>query len=179
MLYFDNEKNIVFSAMGNKRMILSAYMLDIFQRIGFNIVGNIIWYKGEIQGNRSFNQGNLTPYYQAPLNCWEHIFILSKGEPNKKFAGLQSSIATIHPIIKMVKGKNTLGHTAPFPIEIPDLLTDCLSDTDVVLDPFLGSGTTCVSANNHNVNSIGIEMNDDYYGLSQKIIKEKTMHLFN
>ena len=62
---------------------------------------------------------------------------------------------------------------------IPDLLTDCLSDTDVVLDPFLGSGTTCVSANNHNVNSIGIEMNDDYYGLSQKIIKEKTMHLFN
>lgn len=38
---------------------------------------------------------------------------------------------------------------------------------------------SCVSANNHNVNSIGIEMNDDYYGLSQKIIKEKTMHLFN
>lgn len=171
--YFDNEKNIVFSAMGNKRMILGAYMLDIFQRIGFSIVGNIIWCKGEIQGNRSFNQGNLTPYYQAPLNCWEHIFILSKGKPDKKFDTLQSSIADIRPVIKMVKGKNTLGHTAPFPIEIPDLLTDCLADTDVVLDPFLGSGTTCVSANNHNVNSIGIEINDNYYALAQKIIKEK------
>ena len=171
--YFDNEKNIVFSAMGNKRMILGAYMLDIFQRIGFNIIGNIIWYKGEIQGNRSFNQGNLTPYYQAPLNCWEHIFIVSKGEPDKKFDSLQSSIASIHPVIKIVKGKNTLGHTAPFPIEIPDLLTNCLNDTDVILDPFLGSGTTCISANKHNINSIGIEKNDDYYVLAKKMIKEK------
>lgn len=177
--YFDNEKSIVFSAMGNKRMILGAYMLDIFQRIGFNIVGNIIWYKGEIQGNRSFNQGNMTPYYQAPLNCWEHIFILSKGQPDKKFNELQSSIASIRPVIKIVKGKNTLGHTAPFPVEVPDLLIDCLTDTDIVLDPFLGSGTTCISANRHNVNSIGIEMNDDYYLLSQKIIQEKTMLLFN
>ncbi|WP_288646282.1 site-specific DNA-methyltransferase [uncultured Pediococcus sp.] len=177
--YFDNEKNIVLSAMGDKRMILGAYMLDIFQRIGFNIVGNIIWYKGEIHGNRSFNQGNMTPYYQAPLNCWEHIFILSKGQPDEKFSGLQSSIASIRPVIKMVKGKNTLGHTAPFPVEIPDLLIDCLTDADIVLDPFLGSGTTCISANRHNVNSIGIEMNGDYYLLSQKIIEEKTMLLFN
>lgn len=169
---FDNEKSIAFSAMGNKRMILGAYMLDIFQRIGFHIVGNIIWYKGEIQGNRSFNQGNLTPYYQAPLNCWEHIFILSKGQPDKKFDRLQSSIVSIRPVIKMVKGKNTLGHTAPFPVEIPDLLIDCLDDTDVVLDPFLGSGTTCISANRHNVNSVGIEVNDDYYLLSQKKIRE-------
>lgn len=171
--YFDNEKNIVFSAMGNKRMILGAYMLDIFQRVGFDIIGNIIWHKGEIQGNRSFNQGNLTPYYQAPLNCWEHIFIVSKGTPNRKFSALQSSIAAIHPVVKMVKGKNTLGHTAPYPIEIPDLLCKCLTATDVILDPFLGSGTTCISANKHSVNSIGIEMNDNYYELAQKIIKGK------
>ena len=53
-------------------------MLDIFEKIGFRIDGNIIWDKGEIQGNRNFNQGILGPYYQSPLNCWEHIFILSK-----------------------------------------------------------------------------------------------------
>lgn len=172
--YFDNEKNIVFSAMGNKRMILGAYMLDIFQRIGFNIVGNIIWNKGEIQGNRSFSQGNLTPYYQAPLNCWEHVFILSKGEPNQKFEPLVSSVENIHPVVKMVKGKNVLGHTAPYPIEIPDLVVRCLDSADTVLDPFLGSGTTCISANLKGVNSIGIEMNDEYFALSQKLISEKS-----
>lgn len=172
--YFDNEKNVVFSAMGNKRMILGAYMLDIFQKIGFTIVGNIIWNKGEIQGNRSFNQGNLTPYYQAPLNCWEHIFIVSKGMPDPKFKKLVSSIKNIHPVVKIVKGKNTLGHTAPYPIEIPNLIIDCLDESDIVLDPFLGSGTTCIAANIKGISSIGIEKNDDYFALSQKLILEKS-----
>lgn len=93
--YFDNENNISLSAMGDKRMILGAYMIDIFQRIGFEVIGNIIWDKGEIQGNRSFNQGNLTPYYQAPLNCWEHVLILSKGKPNKKYSEIVSQIKTL------------------------------------------------------------------------------------
>ena len=83
-------------------MILGAYMLDIFQKIGFTIVGNIIWNKGEIQGNRSFNQGNFTPYYQAPLNCWEHIFVVSKGTPNPKYKKLKSAIKNIHPVVKMI-----------------------------------------------------------------------------
>lgn len=170
--YFDNEKNVVFSAMGNKRMILGAYMLDIFQKIGFTIVGNIIWNKGEIQGNRSFNQGNLTPYYQAPLNCWEHIFIVSKGTPNPKYKKLGSTIKNIHPVVKMIKGKNTLGHTAPYPIEIPNLIIDCLNEDDIVLDPFLGSGTTCISANAKGISSVGIEKSDEYFMLSQKLISE-------
>lgn len=86
--YFDNEKNIVFSDMGDKRMILGAYIIDLFERIGFKIYSNLIWNKGEIQGNRNFNQGNNTPYYQAPLNCWEHIFVFSKGEIDPKFEDL-------------------------------------------------------------------------------------------
>src|SRR5215213_9293544 len=48
--YFDNERNIVMSAMGKKRMILSAYITNIFRRIGFSLHGNVVWYKGEIEG---------------------------------------------------------------------------------------------------------------------------------
>lgn len=173
--YFDNEKNIVFSAMGNKRMILGAYMLDIFRRIGFTIQGNIIWYKGEIQGNRSFNQGNLSPYYQAPLNCWEHVFVISKGVPNEKFSKLISCVKSIRPVIKMVHGKNILGHTAPYPIEIPELLADCMKDSDVILDPFLGSGTTVIAAEKHGIYSIGIEKDKDYFELCKKIIRDRSV----
>lgn len=170
--YFDNENNIVLSAMGNKRMILGAYMLDIFSRVGFNIVGNIIWNKGEIQGNRSFNQGNMTPYYQAPLNCWEHIFILSKGKPAAKYQSLISAICSIRPVVKMVRGKNVLGHTAPFPKSIPELLIKHMDHGDTVIDPFLGSGTTCIVANNYNVNSVGIEINATYYDLCKKLVSQ-------
>lgn len=168
--YFDNENNVVLSAMGNKRMILGAYMIDMFERIGFNICGNIIWNKGEIQGNRSFNQGNLTPYYQAPLNCWEHILILSKGTPDKRFASLAPCIADIKPVVKMVKGKNIVGHDAPYPHEIPDLLIKCMREDDIILDPFLGSGTTCIAANHRNRFSIGIEKNEKYFELCKRLI---------
>lgn len=168
--YFDNENNIALSAMGNKRMILGAYMLEIFSRIGYTIQGNIIWFKGEIQGNRSFNQGNMTPYYQAPLNCWEHVFILSKGKPSAKFKELISSIETIHPVVKIIRGKNVLGHTAPYPPEIPELLIKHLKESDTVFDPFLGSGTTCIVANRHNVKSIGSELNTSYFNLCRKLV---------
>lgn len=168
--YFDNENNVVLSAMGNKRMILGAYMIDMFERIGFSICGNIIWNKGEIQGNRSFNQGNLTPYYQAPLNCWEHILILSKGEPDKRFKSLTSCIADIKPVIKMVRGKNIVGHDAPYPHEIPNILIKCMQEDDIVLDPFLGSGTTCIVANHMNRFSIGIEKNEKYFELCKRLI---------
>ena len=170
--YFDNENNIVFSAMGKKRMILGAYLLDLFSRIGFSIIGNIVWDKGEIQGNRSFNQGNMTPYYQAPLNCWEHIFIVSKGNPDAKFDELRSSIKTIHPVIKYVGGKNILGHDAPYPKEIPEIIIRLLNKTDTVIDPFLGSGTTSIVANSYGVSSIGIEKSSEYFELCKKQIAE-------
>ena len=169
--YFDNENNIVFSAMGNKRMILGAYMLDIFERIGFTIQGNIIWNKGEIQGNRSFNQGNFTPYYQAPLNCWEHIFILSKGTPLPQYDSIVSCVKNIRPVIKMVRGKNVLGHTAPYPKELPELLISHMTPGQTVIDPFLGSGTTCIVANAHGVSSIGIERDAQYFDLCKRLIE--------
>ncbi len=175
--YFDNENNIALSAMGNKRMILGAYMIDMFERIGFTVQGNIIWNKGEIQGNRSFNQGNLTPYYQAPLNCWEHILILSKGEVSSNYRELVSTIEDIKPVIKMVRGKNILGHDAPYPKEIPEILVKCMNDGDTILDPFLGSGTTCIVASRNGKKSIGIEKNDDYFELCKHLIGEDTYQM--
>ena len=173
--YFDNENNIALSAMGDKRMILGAYMIDIFQRIGFEIVGNIIWNKGEIQGNRRFNQGNLTPYYQAPLNCWEHVLILSKGKPDKKYAEIVSQIKDIRPVVKMIKGKNVVGHDAPYPNDIPEIVVMNMKNGDTVLDPFLGSGTTSIVANRYGVNSVGIEKNEKYYELCKNRISESLL----
>ena len=171
--HFDNENNIALSAMGNKRMILGAYMVDMFERIGFKVCGNIIWNKGEIQGNRSFNQGNMTPYYQAPLNCWEHIIIVSKGPLSKKYSSLISSIQDIKPVIKMVRGKNILGHDAPYPQDIPQLLIGCLEESDTVVDPFLGSGTTSIVANRNRVFSIGIEKSPEYFKLCQRLVGDE------
>lgn len=70
-------------------------------------------------------------------------------------------IVKINPVIKInCKGENTLGHTAPFPHEIPRYATSILSGVgESVLDPFAGSFTTAIEAQQLRRNGIGIELN--------------------
>ena len=65
------------------------------------------------------------------------------------------------PVIKInSKGQNTLGHTAPFPREIPKYAVQVFSGVnESVLDPFAGSFTTTIESLRQGRNSIGIELN--------------------
>ncbi|MGW9530495.1 DNA-methyltransferase [Paenibacillus terrae] len=170
--YFDNENNLVFSLMGKKRMILGAYIIHLFKHIGFSIQDNVIWNKGEIEGKRNFNQGNNSPYYQAPFNSWEHIFVFSKGDtPN--FKKNYPKILNLRPVIKMVKGKNVLGHTAPYPKEIPKLLFSMLHEKGIILDPFSGSMSTGRAAFECGYSSINIDYLEEYCKLGLELLDEE------
>jgi DNA modification methylase len=50
---------------------------------------------------------------------------------------------------------------------------------DTVLDPFLGTGTTTVSAAKWGRNSIGFEVDSHYFKIAQKRIADETASLFN
>lgn len=162
--YFDNENIIALSAMGQKRVTLSAYTVDLFRRIGFECIGNIVWDKGEIEGKRGFNAGNFAPFYQSPFNCWEHVLVFRKpgGDPR---SSIRSRVLQAKPVIKMVRGKNTHGHTAPYPEEIPRLCVDLLPPGAVVLDPFGGSLTTGRVAASAGRRAICIEQSREYCDL--------------
>jgi site-specific DNA-methyltransferase (adenine-specific) len=61
------------------------------------------------------------------------------------------------------------GHSATFPVELPSWFIKLFTKPgDVVLDPFLGSGTTAVAANNLGRYCIGIEINSEYYQVAEK-----------
>lgn len=169
--YFDNEKNLVFSDMGKKRLILGAYIIYMFRKIGFEIADNTIWHKGHIQGNRSNNQGNNSPYYQAPLNCYEHIFIFRKPSENVEHLHFPK-LLNVSPVIKIVKGKNILGHTAPFPIAIPNMLLKRVNQGPI-LDPYAGSFTTARATRQYGYNSISIELSTNYCELGIKLIESE------
>ena len=157
---FDNENSVVFSDMGKKRLILSGYALHAFKKIGFEIQGNIVWFKGEIQGKRNFNQGNFSPYYQAPLNSYEHIFVL--GKQTTRHDDLPQLLCK-KPVAKIIKGENVVGHEAPFPEAIPELLFDILGEkANYVLDPFGGTMTTSRVAIKKGARSVCIEK-DSWY----------------
>jgi DNA modification methylase len=168
--YFDNENSIVFSAMGKKRMILGPYLINLFRRIGFELHGNVAWYKGEIEGKRNYNQGNRSPYYQAPLNCWEHCFVFRK--PGVSAGTYQFPvILDAKPVYKIVRGENILGHTAPFPSAVPELLIRQMDKGECVLDPFSGSMTTGRTAHRHGLRSISIELQKDYCELGIRLLE--------
>lgn len=169
--YFDNENIVAFSAMGDKRMILGSYIIDMFERIGFQLVDNIIWHKGEIQGKRNFNQGNCSPYYQAPFNCYEHIFLFSKNKPTFNFD--YPTVLRAKPVLKMVKGTNILGHEAPYPMEIPQLLFPLIAKGGTVLDPFAGSMTTAKACLQHGFHSVNMEYKPEYCKLGLELLKNE------
>ncbi|WP_104524950.1 DNA-methyltransferase [Blastococcus atacamensis] len=174
--YFDNERTIVFSAMGQKRLPLSALMVEVFRRVGFEYAGNMVWDKGDIQGKRGFNAGNFSPFYQSPFNCWEHVLLLRKPSPDQESVKAlaidpdpANTVARIQPVFKMVRGVNQLGHTAPFPQELPAALLGGLAPGAVVLDPFGGSGTTARAALDRDLRCILIEQDPEYCELAAKL----------
>ena len=176
-----NEMTIAKSNMGNKRLLLGAYSILAFEKAGYELVDNYIWNKGEPQSKRSTNDGNFTPHYQKPVNCYEHIFIFKrKGDKLNVNDDLlpdnwKNYVVDFMPVFKInSKGENTIGHTAPYPEDIPQFASKTFGKKNkLILDPFLGSGTSIISAVKCGYKGLGIECLKDYAELAKNRFEEE------
>jgi len=77
----------------------------------------------------------------------------------------RKDIVSFPPVIKInSNGKNVLGHTAPFPKDIPEMAVNFFTyKGEKVLDPFAGSFTTAIVAQEYGRKGIGIEINKDEF----------------
>lgn len=84
------------------------------------------------------------------------------------------------PVIKIGRGGiNKLGHTAPFPEDIPEMAVNFFTyKGELVLDPFAGSFTSCIVANKLNRIGIGCEIRKDLFGKSIRDNLKKKGHKF-
>lgn len=165
------------SNMSKRRQMLGFYSVFIFSIIGFNLTGNIIWDKGEVQSKRNSTSNHVSGYLK-PVNAYEHCWIFQK-QPNSYKS--QTTIVKIDPVKKInSKGDNIFGHTAPYPIELVKIIYPFIKNKNgYILDPFLGSGTTIISMMENGYKAIGFELNEDYYNLAVQKIEESTNTLFN
>ena len=167
-----NTDNVyVKSNMSKRRLQLGFLSCMFFEIVGFNLEGNIIWDKGQVQSKRS-STVNLNSGYVKCINCYEHVFVLKKGEVHPN--AYVSYNKYFSPVIKInSKGENTYKHTAPYPLEMIDLLEPFIYSDKYVLDPFLGSGTTVKWCKEKSYKGLGFELNTEYFELCRKRIFEE------
>jgi DNA modification methylase len=71
-------------------------------------------------------------------------------------------------------------HSAAFPLELPSWFIRLFTQpSDVILDPFIGSGTTAVAARERGRKLIGIESKEEYFELAEQAVSEIAPPLFD
>ena len=105
---------------------------------------------------------------------YEVIYHLSKGNDiylNDQ-CGIKDPLSSVWYVPHTIKKEERV-HPTQMPIALVDrILAVASKDGDTVLDNFMGSGTTGVSALKHNLDFIGIELNKDNYDLAANRINE-------
>lgn len=109
--------------------------------------------------------------HDRPWRTHENVFIFSKG-PRYWFnrAGLQGE-EDIWEIV--ARPENPGSHFAPYPRELVDRCIDCgCKEGGVVLDPFVGSGTTMISALGRGCHAIGIDLKPEYAAFAAERVRK-------
>jgi site-specific DNA-methyltransferase (adenine-specific) len=165
--------------IGRKPYIpLHAFIVNIMLEIGYVMRGEIIWNKSASAGVScawgSFGSASnpcLRDVHEYILVFSKQMMKLQKNEKentiqNDEFVDFSKSIWTF-PTVSAKK----IGHPAPFPVELPRRLIEFYTyKEDIILDPFMGSGTTAIAAIKTHRNYIGYEIDKKYFELAQKRI---------
>ncbi|HOV08917.1 MAG TPA: site-specific DNA-methyltransferase [Spirochaetota bacterium] len=166
--------------LGRKPYIpLSDYISKMMIDIGFNMRGEIIWNKAA-----SASPSTAWGSWQSAANpilrdIHEYILVFSKGDYKREKGKKENTIAK-EQFIEWTKSIWTMnaesarriGHPAPFPEELPYRLIQLYSfKGDIILDPFMGSGTTAVAALKSERKFVGYEINKEYIELAEKRIE--------
>ena len=167
--------------IGRKPYIpLSDYISQMMLDIGYLMRGEIIWNKGAGAGV-SMAWGSWQSAANPVLrDVHEYILVFSKGNyqrinngkentiTKEQFMEWTKSIWTMNP-----ESAKKVNHPAPFPEELPYRLIQLFTfKGDIILDPFIGSGTTAVSSIKSNRNFIGYEINKQYKLIADTRIKK-------
>ena len=167
---------------------LAGDVTEILQALGLLLRGEVVWWKGRAAGG-SCTWGS----FQQPANpvlrdITERVVIASKGRFDRAIGrkerhrlGLPSTAtiardefleATTDLWEIPPESATRVGHPAPFPVELPRRLIDLYTyEEDVILDPFLGSGTTAVAAMRTRRHFIGYDNDPAYVRLSRQRVQ--------
>ncbi len=163
---------------------LAGDVTDILQKLGLLLRGEVVWWKGRAAGGScawgSFQQ----PGNPVLRDVTERIVIAGKGrfdravKPRRRQErGLPSTStisrdefleATTDLWVMAPESATRVGHPAPFPVALPTRLIELYTyEGDLVLDPFMGVGTTAVAAVRTGRHFVGFDTDAGYVDLAR------------
>jgi DNA modification methylase len=169
---------------------LSRDVIDLLERLGYLLRGEIVWQKSRAAGG-SCAWGT----YQRPGNpvlrdVSERIVVASKGRFDRALTPEQRAIQglphegtiTMDEFVDATtdiwdiptESATRVGHPAPFPVELPRRLIELYTyRDDLVLDPFMGSGSTAVAAVRTERHYVGFDTDETYVALAERRVAEE------
>ena len=167
--------------LGRKPYIpMNMFFYNIHIDLGFLPMGEIIWQKAK-GANGSCTWGSWMSAKSPRLrDIHEYLLVFAKQDysrPDKgesditrdEFMEATLSVWNIPP-----ESAKRVGHPAPFPVALADRIIKLYSYVgEVVLDPFVGSGSTCVSAAKNNRHYVGYDISDEYCAIAERRIREE------
>lgn len=171
---------------------LSADLIHIMQdRLGLLMRGEIIWQKAKAAGGSCAWGSFRSPANPVLRDVTERVLVFSKGRfdraigrNERRARGLpsESSItsqefveATLDVWDIASESATRIGHPAPFPVALPQRLIELYTYVDdLVLDPFIGSGSTAVAARRTGRRYVGFDTEADYVALAETRLAAET-----
>lgn len=159
---------------------LAADVIDILQnRLGLLLRGEIIWVKAQAAGGSCAWGSFRSPANPVLRDVSERIIVASKGRFDRAMPASARSKAGLPAKVSILKddfmefttdvwefppeSAHRVGHPAPFPVELPHRLIQLYTyEDDVVVDPFIGSGSTAVAAARSNRRYVGYDIDKEY-----------------
>jgi site-specific DNA-methyltransferase (adenine-specific) len=156
-----------------------ADITTIAKQIGWKYHSTIIWNEQNISRRTAWGSwlSARAPYVIAPVEVivilykkyWRKINNGKSDITKKEFIEWTSGVWNF-----MGESRKRVGHPTPFPVELPRRCIKLFSFTsDVILDPFLGSGSALIACVQTKRNGIGVEIDKNYCELAKKrLIRE-------
>jgi len=169
---------------------LSGDVTEILQELGLLLRGEVIWWKGRAAGGSCAWGSFQRPANPVLRDITERVVIASKGRfdravarPERLRRGMPSGISvTTDEFIEATtdvwelpsESATRVGHPAPFPVELPLRLIELYTyEGDLVLDPFMGSGTTAAAALRSGRHYVGYDTESEYVRIAEQRVTEE------
>ena len=165
--------------LGRKPYIpLSDHISRMMMDIGFLMRGEIIWDKGGSAGSSTAWGSWQSASNPIIRDVHEYILVFSKGRFKRERLGRENTISR-DDFLELTKSvwrfptesARRVGHPAPFPVELPRRLIELYTFAgEIVLDPFMGSGSTALAALHTGRHFVGYDVSQAYIELARERI---------